>query len=1208
MPDYIKHVESTPGENKTLTRGYFVDKSTLELSFDQEPTQYDFGKSPKDVIEFTVYSATGEFLGWKLVDDEPNFENIQLEYTNYTGDYVTGSTRVFVQNYPTIDGKVLVSPSTDIKSFDFDSGNYLIRYAFRNDIVGSHANKSKLVIQEISPTRTEIKVVPECLKTSRVPGDISLNVEYDNFLNKRLPVSQLYGYVDGILKSDNIQSADFIDGFRVLMSDYDEQIRLAIDVHGGGTEVDVYKTATALKEKVYTLYRNVIISKYTSVFSRTDYMIEYINCINYVISNHPRLGDSDVGDLVLNLYRAILVSLFDSDYLEALYVDRFEMYLNNLVNLGNSQNYPIISYALTSENLDDPEKHIPMVIKLLDPLPMSISVGQKFYISNRLYSDDVMQKTLIFKKVQSTLFKLRGPDTSWVTSTSGTKPHVKDDLVDELGHAEVDSVISDLSTYFNKNINRTNSDFTEFKNFVKFSSAKKQVDIFIQKFSKLSKLVTQISAHEHTVEKLEKKIDDNLIDPADASDAIGVLRRIDLDKKKKELNDELFLLSDYEKFLFYQDAPNSFPRNEYIYISGCTGDNRLANGRYVPAGVFNEHTFYEHHFGGWYLWWDPHAYAWVLSSAKHIKLSNWVEFKSESYYFETKVSECDHVGFLETDTIVSGRETIRYGPEIGKLAPEYIQDNISEWQQSRGFAWYQSTASDAMYYDRTNDDNLMLNIPEFLIRNDENSDFTDFLNVVGMHFDTLNQYIENMGNSRRIRNDRTKGIPDDLIYYFLKSFGINFVGQENASDSPNLLNIQDEKSSQYRRNVVWRRILNNLPYIVKTKGTEASLNALLKCYGVPEHLFMLREYGGVDYEDDTSETATFSFNTFDYKLEIENEDEYVEIPWAYGDVVPSTLEFKTILRQPKGKGKIQIIIVDSADWEFGVEYRTTYGVGYGRFYFKSEDEHRYIPDETKNPIYLPHDTGYDILIQRSDTYDTLSRQVISVTLKRRVDEVIAYTETQDMLVSHETYNGFSNPREIYIGNHQESNFNGLLDRLRIYTQPIEEESFETHILFSQSYGLDSPTKLNKCLVFKTNFDYPHDISEITNYDRGYGVIPNSAFGDGLELHCRCYNFRKLEYPYNFVGDYKKEFARLPKFSSQIFNNKKIRLESQELTSPLTPYTRSTKKSLDRTAVDTNKLGLFFGPGVAINEEILKFFGNFKLGDYIGSPDEYGKSK
>ena len=35
-------------------------------------------------------------------------------------------------------------------------------------------------------------------------------------------------------------------------------------------------------------------------------------------------------------------------------------------------------------------------------------------------------------------------------------------------------------------------------------------------------------------------------------------------------------------------------------------------------------------------------------------------------------------------------------------------------------------------------------------------------------------------------------------------------------------------------------------------------------------------------------------------------------------------------------------------------------------------------------------------------------------------------------------------------------------------------------------------------------------------------------------------------------------------------------------------------------VDTNKLGVFFGKSVTLNEEIIKFFGKIKLGDYIGN--------
>jgi hypothetical protein len=43
---------------------------------------------------------------------------------------------------------------------------------------------------------------------------------------------------------------------------------------------------------------------------------------------------------------------------------------------------------------------------------------------------------------------------------------------------------------------------------------------------------------------------------------------------------------------------------------------------------------------------------------------------------------------------------------------------------------------------------------------------------------------------------------------------------------------------------VWRRIVNNLPLLIKSKGTKRSIQALLSCYGIPQSLISINEYGG----------------------------------------------------------------------------------------------------------------------------------------------------------------------------------------------------------------------------------------------------------------------------------------------------------------------------------------------------------------------------
>ena len=42
----------------------------------------------------------------------------------------------------------------------------------------------------------------------------------------------------------------------------------------------------------------------------------------------------------------------------------------------------------------------------------------------------------------------------------------------------------------------------------------------------------------------------------------------------------------------------------------------------------------------------------------------------------------------------------------------------------------------------------------------------------------------------------------------------------------------------------WKRLYHNLHYLLKNKGTERGIKALMTCYGVPETILNVKEYGG----------------------------------------------------------------------------------------------------------------------------------------------------------------------------------------------------------------------------------------------------------------------------------------------------------------------------------------------------------------------------
>ncbi len=52
-------------------------------------------------------------------------------------------------------------------------------------------------------------------------------------------------------------------------------------------------------------------------------------------------------------------------------------------------------------------------------------------------------------------------------------------------------------------------------------------------------------------------------------------------------------------------------------------------------------------------------------------------------------------------------------------------------------------------------------------------------------------------------------------------------------------------------------MLNNLPLFLKNKGTERSIRALLNCYGIPQTILSIREYGGPDPDEGTKGTHEY---------------------------------------------------------------------------------------------------------------------------------------------------------------------------------------------------------------------------------------------------------------------------------------------------------------------------------------------------------------
>ena len=176
--------------------------------------------------------------------------------------------------------------------------------------------------------------------------------------------------------------------------------------------------------------------------------------------------------------------------------------------------------------------------------------------------------------------------------------------------------------------------------------------------------------------------------------------------------------------------------------------------------------------------------------------------------------------------------------------------------------WYNNLSATASLYDEQNDSSLIKTIPEHIRLDTSNSEYELFVNMIGHHFDILWTYIDGLSRTYKLEEQPKLSIDKSILPEIAKSLGwtltngkqatqlwqyrlgTNSVGQFAQSGS--IFSQSDEDITHE----VWRRIVNNLPYLLKTKGTARSIKALMNMYGIPQTLLSIREYGGPKVEED----------------------------------------------------------------------------------------------------------------------------------------------------------------------------------------------------------------------------------------------------------------------------------------------------------------------------------------------------------------------
>ena len=213
-------------------------------------------------------------------------------------------------------------------------------------------------------------------------------------------------------------------------------------------------------------------------------------------------------------------------------------------------------------------------------------------------------------------------------------------------------------------------------------------------------------------------------------------------------------------------------------------------------------------------------------------------------------------------------------------------------------SWLTQSLFSASLYDESNMSYLRKTVPSNIEADPNNAGFLLFIDMVAQHFDICYNYIDQLQSQRGRDESLDSGISRDLIFETIKSFGwVPQAGLDLSSIWSYWLGTNESGSYQQTSSAEYptgglsqptlkyvvseskaykdlelepiSRIINNLPYILKTKGTNRGLKALLNCYGIPASFFKIQEFGGAEPQRNISSSHLRSIDVNNHSLQFQ---------------------------------------------------------------------------------------------------------------------------------------------------------------------------------------------------------------------------------------------------------------------------------------------------------------------------------------------------
>lgn len=357
-----------------------------------------------------------------------------------------------------------------------------------------------------------------------------------------------------------------------------------------------------------------------------------------------------------------------------------------------------------------------------------------------------------------------------------------------------------------------------------------------------------------------------------------------------------------------------------------------------------------------------------------------------------------------------------YWPKTGNVLYPVYSETAQEW--------FDTQYAIAQRFDDFNENNLINTIPMHVREDEDSAAYITFVAMIGHFFDMIKPYIDQLEYIYDRDIDPNIGLSKDLVNEVAEAFGFRLPTVNSVYNLSNTILGTEEYEPRRDYTVeTYKRLLHNLPFFAKAKGTRTALNSLLSTLGITPQLINVKESGAPT-------GSYYVYDEFSTGLDFdESNPKHVIIPM--GGRSPRSLQFNLTV----AKSKTMTILTADDKWSLRAYQHPTI-TNLGRIELTSGSNHDVILSSNYAEIF-----GDELLNVTIQTFTSQSFAKMYVT-QVHGEDTLFYSEVSESVNANKLVPLWTSSNFLYIGGSGsliQSPFDGTIDEFRLWGINLSEE-------------------------------------------------------------------------------------------------------------------------------------------------------------------------